>query len=108
MDIRTPWGPTRRPLRTYPGPELPLSYAARQGAVRYAGAMGTDSKSNAPKEPRPVGLGKGLAELPASFFEPLPEDLLRLFEGKERKHALPSEVAEGAVRHPRAMSDGDS
>ena len=44
--------------------------------------MDPDAESNAPKEPRPVGLGKGLAELPASFFEPLPEDLLRLFEGE--------------------------
>lgn len=32
-------------------------------------------------EPRPVGLGKGNVEIPASFFEPLPEDLLEDFEG---------------------------
>lgn len=34
------------------------------------------------KEPRPIGLGKGLFEVPDSFFEPLPDDLLDLFEGK--------------------------
>ena len=32
--------------------------------------------------PRPIGLGKGLAEIPDSFFDPLPDDLLNLFEGK--------------------------
>lgn len=35
-----------------------------------------------PAEPRPIGLGKGLAEIPDSFFDPLPDDLLDLFEGK--------------------------
>ena len=34
------------------------------------------------KQPRPVGLGKGLVEIPDSFFDPLPDDLLDLFEGK--------------------------
>ena len=33
-------------------------------------------------EPRPLGLGAGLAKVPESFFDPLPEDLLDLFEGK--------------------------
>jgi prevent-host-death family protein len=32
--------------------------------------------------PRPIGLGKGLFEVPASFFEPLPDDVLRDFEGR--------------------------
>ena len=40
-------------------------------------------KPNLPAEPRPVGLAKSIVEIPDSFFEPLPEDLLRLFEGKE-------------------------
>jgi len=35
-----------------------------------------------PSEPRPVGLGKGLASLPPSFFEPLPEDMQDGFEGR--------------------------
>ena len=60
------------------------------------------------KEPRPVGLGKGLAEIPASFFDPLPEELLRLFEGDGPKHALPSDLAEDAVRDSPLMRDGDS
>lgn len=33
-------------------------------------------------EPRPIGLGKGLAVIPDSFLDPLPDDLLDLFEGK--------------------------
>ena len=33
-------------------------------------------------QPRPVGLGKGLAEVPESFFDPLPEEIVNLFEGK--------------------------
>ena len=65
-------------------------------------------KGKPAKEPRPIGLGNGLVEVPDSFFDPLPEELLRLFEGAKPKHALPSELAEGAVRRPRAISDGDS
>lgn len=33
-------------------------------------------------ERRPVGLAKGRFEVPASFFEPLPDDLVEAFEGK--------------------------
>ena len=33
-------------------------------------------------ESRPVGLAKGRFDIPAEFFEPLPEDLLAAFEGK--------------------------
>ena len=33
-------------------------------------------------DPRPVGLGKGLAEIPPSFFDPLPEEQVDAFEGK--------------------------
>lgn len=29
---------------------------------------------------RPVGKGKGLAVIPESFFEPLPDDIVELFE----------------------------
>ena len=31
-------------------------------------------------EPRPVGLGRGLAEVPDSFFDPLPDYILDDFE----------------------------
>jgi hypothetical protein len=31
---------------------------------------------------RPIGLAKGQFQVPASFFEPLPDDLLDAFEGK--------------------------
>ena len=33
-------------------------------------------------EPRPIGLGRGLAEVPESFFDPLPDEVLDLFQGK--------------------------
>lgn len=33
------------------------------------------------REPRPIGLAKGEFTVPDSFFEPLPDDLLDLFEG---------------------------
>jgi antitoxin (DNA-binding transcriptional repressor) of toxin-antitoxin stability system len=32
-------------------------------------------------EPRPVGIDRGMT-VPESFFEPLPDDLLRAFEGE--------------------------
>jgi antitoxin (DNA-binding transcriptional repressor) of toxin-antitoxin stability system len=31
---------------------------------------------------RPVGLGRGLAEVPESFFDPLPEHVLESFEAR--------------------------
>ena len=31
---------------------------------------------------RPVGLGKGLADIPDSFFDPLPDQMLDSFEGR--------------------------
>ena len=33
-----------------------------------------------PAQPRPVGIDRGML-IPASFFEPLPDDLLDAFEG---------------------------
>ena len=32
-------------------------------------------------EPRPFGLGQGLADLSGAFFDPLPDDILDDFEG---------------------------
>ena len=32
--------------------------------------------------PRPIGLDKDRLTIPTSFFDPLPDDLLDLFEGK--------------------------
>jgi antitoxin (DNA-binding transcriptional repressor) of toxin-antitoxin stability system len=37
------------------------------------------------RQPRPIGWLKGKWELAESFFEPLPGDLLDLFEGKGEK-----------------------
>jgi antitoxin (DNA-binding transcriptional repressor) of toxin-antitoxin stability system len=33
--------------------------------------------------PRPLGTAKGAVKVPPEFFEPLPEDLLRAFEGEQ-------------------------
>jgi antitoxin (DNA-binding transcriptional repressor) of toxin-antitoxin stability system len=33
--------------------------------------------------PRPIGLAKGMFEVPESFFDPLPEEVLGAFEGSE-------------------------
>lgn len=35
--------------------------------------------------PRPIGLSRGAFTVPASFFDPLPEDLLVAFEGGFRR-----------------------
>ena len=35
-------------------------------------------------EPRPVGLGRGLADVTDAFFDPLPDDILDDFEGGPR------------------------
>ncbi|MCY4488753.1 MAG: type II toxin-antitoxin system Phd/YefM family antitoxin [Deltaproteobacteria bacterium] len=35
-----------------------------------------------PNQPRPVGIDRGM-KVPSIFFEPLPEDLLAAFEGKQ-------------------------
>jgi len=35
-----------------------------------------------PIKQRPIGLAKGLVEIPPSFFDPLPGDMLDAFEGK--------------------------
>ena len=43
-------------------------------------------KPNPAKQFRPTGLSKGLVEVPDSFFDPLPEDLLRLFEGRAKQN----------------------
>ena len=35
------------------------------------------------RRPRPIGLGKGLAEVPETFFDPLPGSILTGFIGKD-------------------------
>ena len=39
------------------------------------------SVAKRPQQPRPVGIDRGMV-IPASFFQPLPDDLLDAFEGK--------------------------
>jgi antitoxin (DNA-binding transcriptional repressor) of toxin-antitoxin stability system len=36
------------------------------------------------KEKRPIGLARGTFEVPPSFFEPLPEDVVDAFDGRKR------------------------
>jgi len=36
-----------------------------------------------PLEPRPIGLAKGQFEVPDSFFDPLPDDIIAAFEGRD-------------------------
>lgn len=36
-----------------------------------------------PEQPRPVGIDRGM-EIPESFFEPLPQEILDAFEGGRR------------------------
>lgn len=45
-------------------------------------AVEPDEHSAVSAASRPIGWLKGQWELPDSFFEPLPDDLLDLFEGK--------------------------
>ena len=70
--------------------------------------MDGDPKPNPPAEPRPIGLGRGLVEKPDSFFEPLPEDLLRLFEGKNPEHPRATDLAEGPTQEQQPERRGDS
>jgi antitoxin (DNA-binding transcriptional repressor) of toxin-antitoxin stability system len=37
------------------------------------------------KKRRPIGLGKGTIKMTKAFFDPLPDDLLRLFNGEEEE-----------------------
>ena len=47
---------------------------------------------------RPIGLAKGKFTVPASFFDPLPDDLLDAFEGKPSGRPA-SRVAEKAATY---------
>lgn len=40
---------------------------------------------------RPIGLAKGTFEVPDEFFEPLPDDVLDLFEGRQSKTSREAE-----------------
>jgi hypothetical protein len=39
------------------------------------------SRHRPPAGPRPIGIDRGM-EIPPSFFEPLPDELLEAFEGR--------------------------
>jgi len=46
--------------------------------------------------PRPVGLARGRVAVPATFFEPLPDEILGAFEGA----AYPARLAHAAEKPP--------
>lgn len=41
----------------------------------------TQEKQASLNKQRPIGLAKGQVQIPASFFEPLPDEILDAFEG---------------------------
>jgi hypothetical protein len=51
--------------------------------VHYFSLGLLQERKTVPVKQRPIGLAKGLVEIPASFFEPLPDDILDAFEGKQ-------------------------
>ncbi len=42
-----------------------------------------EQQAQKPPTQRPIGLAKAVFQVPASFFEPLPDDLLDAFEGRQ-------------------------
>jgi prevent-host-death family protein len=55
-------------------------------------------------EPRPFGGAAGRFTVPQSFFEPLPDDVLDAFEGKDDVATGASRVAEKKARYRAAQS----
>ena len=45
---------------------------------------GNQDLSETPSKPRPFGLAKGTFSVPTSFFEPLPDEENRAFEGEPK------------------------
>jgi hypothetical protein len=45
--------------------------------------LGLASEQEATLAQRPIGLAKGQFRVPASFFDPLPDEILEGFEGKQ-------------------------
>lgn len=44
--------------------------------------LGLVYEAETPPMQRPIGLAKGIFQVPDSFFEPLPDEMLDAFEGK--------------------------
>lgn len=45
--------------------------------------LGLASEQEVTHAQRPIGLAKGQFQVPASFFDPLPDEILEGFEGKQ-------------------------
>ncbi|ESS71343.1 hypothetical protein MGMO_106c00060 [Methyloglobulus morosus KoM1] len=52
------------------------------GLVHYFRLGLLQEHQSLPIKQRPIGLAKGLFEIPASFFEPLLDDMLDAFKGR--------------------------
>lgn len=48
----------------------------------FRSGLAQEQRLNMPKPQRPISLAKGQFEVPESFFEALPEDMLNVFAGK--------------------------
>ncbi len=59
------------------------------------------------REPRPIGpiRGETQFEIPPSFFEPLPDDELDLWEGMASRDPLSAERPKHAVKAPKVAED---
>lgn len=64
--------------------QIPTEKLAEVYDLLHYFRLGLAGELQAPARPtqRPIGLAKGAFEVPASFFEPLADDLLDAFEGK--------------------------
>lgn len=64
-------------IRQIPGEKLAEVY----DLIHYF-LLGLKHEADALPSQRPIGLAKEAFQVPASFFEPLPDDILDAFDGK--------------------------
>jgi hypothetical protein len=50
--------------------------------IKYQKSLAHTQRSNLNQKSRPIGLAKDKFQVPTSFFEPLPDEILADFEGK--------------------------
>jgi hypothetical protein len=64
--------------------QIPTEKLAEVYDLLHYFRLGLAGAQQAPARPtqRPIGLAQGAFEVPASFFEPLPDDLLNALDGR--------------------------